>query len=87
MPRLFQITGKHAHHEERRGRKLFEILALTYARGPYAPGPLLIWKNMEVKYVPGHGITGGEAGGGGRVPPETSDWEIFADVSGKKEKG
>ena len=31
------------------------------------------------------GVTGG--GQGGRVPPETSDREIFADVSGKKRQG
>ena len=30
-------------------------------------------------------VTGG--GQGGRVPPETSDREIFADVSGKKRQG
>ena len=35
------------------------------------------------------GVTGGGGGGrGGRVPPpETSDREIFADVSGKKRQG
>ena len=32
------------------------------------------------------GVTGGGGGGGG-VPPETSDWEIFADVLGKKRQG
>ena len=31
------------------------------------------------------GITGGRAGG--RVPPETSDWEISADLPGKKMQG
>ena len=31
------------------------------------------------------GVTGG--GQGGRVPSVTSDWEIFADVSGKKRQG
>ena len=31
------------------------------------------------------GVTGG--GHGGRVPPETSGREIFADVSGKKRQG
>ena len=29
----------------------------------------------------------GAIGGGSRVPPETSDREIFADVSGKKRQG
>ena len=32
------------------------------------------------------GVTGGGAGGQS-APPETSDWEIFADVSGKKRQG
>ena len=31
------------------------------------------------------GVTGG--GQGGKCPPETSDQEIFADVSGKKRQG
>ena len=34
-----------------------------------------------------NGVTGGGGRQGGRVSPETSDWEIFADVSGKKGKG
>ena len=29
----------------------------------------------------------GRQGAGGRVPPETSDREIFADVSGKRRQG
>ena len=33
------------------------------------------------------GVTSGGGGAGGRVPPETSDREIFADVSGKKKQG
>ena len=34
------------------------------------------------------GVTGGGGKGAGcRVPPETSDREIFADVSGKKRQG
>ena len=39
----------------------------------------------EGTFVGASGITGG--GQGGRVPPETSDREIFADVSGKKGQG
>ena len=35
-----------------------------------------------------HGISSGvTGGGGGRVPPETSVREIFADVSGKERQG
>ena len=34
----------------------------------------------------GSGVTGGGAGGQS-APPETSNRKIFADVSGKKEKG
>ena len=37
--------------------------------------------------IPFSGVTGGGGEQGGRVPPETSDREIFADVSGKKRKG
>ena len=34
------------------------------------------------------GVTGGGGGAGGaETPPETSDREIFADVSGKKRQG
>ena len=37
------------------------------------------------------GVTGGGGGGvggqGGRVPPETSDWEIFADVTYREKRG
>ena len=36
-------------------------------------GIMMVWRNRR----------GG--GAGGRVPPETSDREFFADVSGKKE--
>ena len=37
------------------------------------------------KYIPS-GVTGGGAGGA-ECPPETSDREIFDDVSGKKRQG
>ena len=33
------------------------------------------------------GVTGGGGAGGQSAPPETSDREIFADVSGKKRQG
>ena len=33
------------------------------------------------------GVTGGGGGQGEECPPETSDWEILADVSGKKRQG
>ena len=39
-------------------------------------------------YQPASGVPGeGWGDGGGRVPPKTSDWEIFADLLGKKRQG
>ena len=41
----------------------------------------------DLRYVPS-GVTGGVGGGGrGQSTPPTSDWEIIADVSGKKRQG
>ena len=41
---------------------------------------------MKFQYLTNSGVTGGGAGGA-ECPPETSDREIFADVSGKKRQG
>ena len=33
--------------------RFLEILVSAYSLGPYAPGPLIIWKNIPSKYAPG----------------------------------
>ena len=43
-------------------------------------------KDFEKLLIPS-GITGEGGGGGGRVPPETSDWEISTDLPGKERQG
>ena len=43
------------------------------------------WKTSEG--MEGSGVTGGGGGQGESTPLETSDWEIFADVSGEKKQG
>ena len=45
------------------------------------------WRNRRGGGGQGGRGTGGQGGRGGRVPPETSDQEIFDDVSRKKRQG
>ena len=44
------------------------------------------WKHVSL-LIAGSGVTGGGGGRGAECPPETSDQESFADVSGKKRQG
>ena len=52
------------------------------------PHPQMITRPYQHTDIQSSGVTGGGGGPGGQsAPPETSDREIFADVSGKKRQG
>ena len=63
------------------------VLEFKLRRFCHIQNALIISSKTQVEDMQGEGsgVTGG--GQGGRVPPETCDWEIFADVSGKKRQG
>ena len=53
--------------------------------GPISPRH--VWKNTHWLAMGRSGVTGGGGQGEAECPPETSDRENFADVSGKKRQG